>query len=162
MDCKFSVILFFLLNFCESLKLKVGLNILPMSRVYHNRILPHFSTQNQAMCHGNIGSSQCSRRFLNIVGQNPSVSKSNQLHVVISRVIFIIICCYIPHIPLKWWVVFLKSWTSTGSYVTSDWFYSFLGSSPIEIQSKPHQNSGIHTLPMWSWSLIVASTMDSR
>ena len=32
---------------------------------------------------------QCPRRFLGIIGQNPSVSKSNWLHVVIFQFFFI-------------------------------------------------------------------------
>ena len=39
------------------LKPKVGLKILPMSRVCHHRLfLLAFSTQNQDMCHGTFGS----------------------------------------------------------------------------------------------------------
>ena len=72
-------------------------------------------------------------RFWGIIGQVPSVSKSNRLHVVIFRFFFINLR-YILWIPLKWWVIFLKSWTSTdyfsnstGSSVTSGRFSPFIG-----------------------------------
>ena len=48
-----------------------------------------------------------SRRFLGIISQNPSVSKSNRIHVVIFRCLFDNLIC-IPQI-LKQLVIFLKS-----------------------------------------------------
>ncbi len=51
--------------------------------------------------------------FLGIISQNPSVSKSNQLHVDIFCFIIIYKLTYIPKIPLKWSIVFLKFGTST-------------------------------------------------
>ena len=60
---------------------------------------------------------QCPRRFLGIIGQDPSVSKSNWLHVVTIFQFFLIKLRNIPQILLKWWVIFLNSWTSTGSSV---------------------------------------------
>ena len=61
----------------------------------------------------------------NITGWDPSVCKSNQLHVDMLRFSFIKLR-YIPYIPPKWSVIFLQSWTSvayfsnsTGSFVTN-------------------------------------------
>ena len=56
---------------------------------------------------------QCPGRFLGITGQYPSVCKSNQLHVDILRFSFIKLG-YILYILLKWPIIFLQSWTSTG------------------------------------------------
>ena len=53
-------------------------------------------------------STQCPGRFLGIINQNPSVSKSNWLHVVIFRFFFISLK-YIPEIPLKRLVAILES-----------------------------------------------------
>ena len=39
--------------------------------------------------------------------------------------VFFTIVRFILQIPLKWWRIFLKSWTSTGSYVTSGQFSLF-------------------------------------
>ena len=66
--------------------------------------------------------------ILGIISWDPSVCKSNQLHVDILR-----FSCMklgnIPSIPLKWPVIFLQSWTSTGDFsnstgstVTNCWF----------------------------------------
>ena len=57
-----------------------------------------------AKCHHVI---RCPRRFLNIVGQNPSASNSNQLHVVNLWNVFINMR-YSLHIPLKRLGYFLK------------------------------------------------------
>ena len=62
--------------------------------------------------------SQWSGRFLCIIGRDPSVCKSNRLHVDILR-LFYIVLRYIPWIPLKWSVILLKSWTSTGCFSNS-------------------------------------------
>ena len=45
---------------------------------------------------------------MGIIGQHPSHAKFNRLHVVISHFFFINMR-YIPHIPLKQAVIFLKS-----------------------------------------------------
>ena len=70
---------------------------------------------------------------LSLTGQDPSVSKSIQLHVDIFRVFFINLR-YILKIPLKWSVNFLKSWTSTGHFlnltsssVNNCWFSPDIG-----------------------------------
>ena len=44
----------------------------------------------------------------------PSVPESYRLHVDIFRVSLIKLGYIILRIPLKWWVIFLQSWTSTG------------------------------------------------
>ena len=61
---------------------------------------------------------QWSGRFLGITGWDPSVCKSNRLHVDILRFSFIKLG-YILWIPLKWSVSFLQSWTSTGYFSNS-------------------------------------------
>ena len=68
---------------------------------------------------------QWSERFLGITGWDPSVCKSNRLHVHILRFSFIKLG-YSLYIPLKLSAIFLHSWTSTGyvsnstrSFVTS-------------------------------------------
>ena len=60
---------------------------------------------------------QWSGRFLGVTGWDPSVWKSNRLHVHILRFPFPELG-YILYIPLKQSVVFLQSWTSTG-YVSN-------------------------------------------
>ena len=79
------------------------------------------------------GWSQWSGRFLSIIGWDPSVCKSNRLHVGTIR-FFYLNLRYIPWIPLKWSVILLKSWTaaifpsnSTGSSVTNCRFSSIIG-----------------------------------
>ena len=57
-------------------------------------------------------------RFLGITGWEPSFCKSNRLHVDICQFSFIKLG-YISHIPLKWSVNFLQSWTSTGYFSNS-------------------------------------------
>ena len=59
-----------------------------------------------------------STEISSIIGQNHSLLNSKQLHVVIFR-FFLINLMYIPYILLKWWVVFLKSWTWTGYFSPS-------------------------------------------
>ena len=54
-------------------------------------------------------------RFLGTTGWDPSVCKSNRLYIDIPRFSFFIYLGYILQIPLKWPVVFLQSWTSTGN-----------------------------------------------
>jgi hypothetical protein len=70
--------------------------------------------------------------FWGIIGQNPSVSKSNnRLHVVIFW-IFFINSRFIPQIRFTKWVIFLKSfWASTGSSITSGWFSPFISNDAI-------------------------------
>ena len=70
-----------------------------------------------------------SGKFLGIVGQDSSDSKSNWLHVDVFRFCFNHLR-YILEIPLKWSVPFLQSWTSTGyssnssgSSATNRWFF---------------------------------------
>ena len=59
---------------------------------------------------------QCPGRLLGTIGLNPSVSKSNRLHVVVFWFRSINLR-YIPHIPLKGSVIFsLKSWPSNGNF----------------------------------------------
>ena len=49
---------------------------------------------------------------------DPSANKSNRLHVDILRFSFIKLE-YILYFPLKWSVIFLQSWTSTGYFSNS-------------------------------------------
>jgi hypothetical protein len=71
---------------------------------------------------------------MNIIDQNPSVSKSDQLHVTIFQFVYFIDLRYIPtHISIKRLVIFLKSSTLTesssnsfGWYVTNSWFSPFI------------------------------------
>ena len=51
-------------------------------------------------------------------GWDPNVCKSNWLHIDILLVSFIKLG-YILQIPLKWLVIFLQSWTSTGYFSNS-------------------------------------------
>ena len=80
-------------------------------------------------------------RFLDIIGWDPSVCKSNRLHVDILR-FFYINLRYIPQIPLKWSVILLNTWTSTG------YFSNSTGSSItlIEHSSSTRQNVECHTI----------------
>ena len=64
-------------------------------------------------------SGQWSGRVLGIIGWDPSVCKSNQLHVDIHRFSFIKLGYILLQIPLKRWVIFLQSWTSTGYFSNS-------------------------------------------
>ena len=57
-------------------------------------------------------------RFLGIIGWDPSVGKSDRWHVD-NLWFFYINLRYIPYIPLKWSVILMKSWTSTGYFSTS-------------------------------------------
>ena len=61
---------------------------------------------------------QGSGRFVGVTGWDPSVCKSNWVHVHNLRFTFIKLG-YVLHIPLKWSVIFPQSWTSTGSSVTN-------------------------------------------
>ena len=67
---------------------------------------PWFKTGLQEL----IGFHQWSGRFLGITGWDPSICKPNRLHVDISFIKLM----YILKISLKWSVIFLQSWTSTG------------------------------------------------
>ena len=73
-------------------------------------------------------------RFLGIIGQNPSVPKSTWLHVVIFWYSFTDLR-YIPQITLNWWVIFLGSWSSTGSSITSGQFSLFIASAHVMINT---------------------------
>ena len=55
---------------------------------------------------------QWSGRFLGIIGWDPSVCKSNRLHIDSLRFSFIELGNTL-WIPVKWSVIFLQSWTST-------------------------------------------------
>ena len=77
-------------------------------------------------------SNQCLGRFPGTIDQDPSVSKSNWLHVAKFQIFFINLE-HILYIPWKRLVIFLKSWTltaysssSTGLSVTSSWFSPFI------------------------------------
>ena len=85
------------------------------------------------------------RKFLGIVGQVPSDSKSSQLHVDIFRFCFIHLR-YILLIPLKWSVILLKSPTSTiyfsnstGSSVSNRQFFP-----DIDPGQQLHALLGVH------------------
>ena len=89
---------------------------------------------------------QCLGRFFSILGQNPSVSKSNQLQIVIFW--FCLLIWGIFHkSPPKWWVIVLKSWTLTGYFFKLNWFIC---------HDDEFQPAGI-----WSPSLFVDSTQVS-
>ena len=57
-----------------------------------------------------------------------SVSKSNRLYVDILRFFFTNLR-YILYIPLKWWVVFLKSWWTSTTYFSNSTSSSVTSSS---------------------------------
>ena len=57
-------------------------------------------------------------RLLGSTGWDPSVCKSDRSHVHILRFSCIKLW-YILYISLKWLVIFLQSWTSTGSSLTN-------------------------------------------
>ena len=70
--------------------------------------------------------------FWAIIGRDPSVSKSNRLHINTFRLLFIN-SWYILYIPPKQWAILLKSWTSTsyfsnstGSSITNGRFSLFI------------------------------------
>ena len=82
-------------------------------------------------------SNQCPGRFLDIIGRDPSVSKSNRLRVDIPQVFQINLGCFL-YIPQKQPVISLKSWTSTrylsnstDSSLTSSWFLLFISSNSL-------------------------------
>ena len=52
-----------------------------------------------------------------IIGQDPSVSKSNRLHV--NHLSVFLYWGYFPWISSNWRVIFLKSWTLTGYFTNS-------------------------------------------
>ena len=62
-------------------------------------------------------------RFLGIIGWDPSVCKSDLLHVDILWIFFIILG-YILWILLEWSVIFLQFWTSTGYFSKLNRFFS--------------------------------------
>jgi len=69
---------------------------------------PHLKSNTNSLC----------KRFLNITTWDPSVCQSNQLHVDIFQ-FFNTNSKYILEIPLKWSLIFRKSWTSTGYFSNS-------------------------------------------
>ena len=74
---------------------------------------------------------QWSEIFLGITGWDSSVCKSNRLHVDILQFFFIELGD-ILYIPLKWLVIFLQSWTSTGYFSNSTGsFATYCRFSPI-------------------------------
>ena len=73
---------------------------------------------------------QWSGRILGITGWDPSVCKSNRLHVHILRFSFSKLG-YILWIPLRWSVKFLQSWTSTS------YFSKLTGSSATNCRFSP-------------------------
>ena len=75
--------------------------------------------------------STMSGEILGMSSQNSNVFKSNWLHVVIFRVFFINLRC-----TLKRSVIFLQSWTSTGSSISSSRFSPFID---LSVFSKKNQ-----------------------
>ena len=110
------------------------------------------------MAVSNLG--QWSGRFLGMItGWDPSVCKSNQLHVDILRFSFIELG-YILRIPLKCSVIFLQSWTSTGyfsnsigSYVTNWWF-----SLMIDLGGAPEGRFTHHEIGPWKMAFFHGPT----
>ena len=95
---------------------------------------------------------QWSGRILGIISWDPSVCKSNRLHVDIIRVSFLKLG-YILYIPLKWPIIFLQSWTSTayfsnstGSSVTNCRFSPIIGSDGLELIDSIFTYDTIHEL----------------
>jgi hypothetical protein len=80
-------------------------------------------TQLRWINHGLILEEYWSGRILGTIGWDPSVCKSNRLHVDILRFAFIRLG-YIISILLKWSEIFMQSWTSIG-------YFSNLTSSSI-------------------------------
>ena len=86
-------------------------------------------------------------RFLAIIGWDASVCKSNWLHVDILWFSFINLG-YILWIPLKWSIIFLHSWTSTGYFSNStDSFETNCRFSPIIDLTIIRFRNG--TSPLW-------------
>ena len=54
-----------------------------------------------------------------VIGWDPSVCKSNRLHVDMLQFSFIKLGYILYSITLKWSVILLQSWTSTGSFLNS-------------------------------------------
>ena len=87
------------------------------------------------------------QKFWGIVGQDPSDSKSNQLHVDIFRFCFNHLR-HILQIPLKWSAILLNSPTSTG------YFSNSTGSSvtnrrfsPSHVPNAPKYDCLLNTMP---------------
>ena len=110
-------------------------------------------------------------RFSDIIGWDPSVCKSNRLHIDILRFSFLILG-YILWIPLKRSVIFLQSWTSTGyfsnstgSFVTNCRFSSIVGpESPIQAFPSPmldltglylRRSQSAFISPPYVWSQVI-------
>ena len=103
----------------------------------------HINSVWQSSNRDNIGIITMSGRFLGIIGWDPSVSKSNWLHLDIFRFFFIHLR-FILWNPLSRWVVFLKFWISPGYLLNST------GSCVTTVGSP---RSLIHHLLIW-WQQI--------
>ena len=80
-----------------------------------------------------VNTSMCIAMYVgpHTLHDGPSVSKSNRLHVVSFWFFFIKLRYILLHIPLKWWVIFMKSWTSTS------YFSNLTGSSVASRRFSP-------------------------
>ena len=87
----------------------------------------------QTSRHGNFKSGQCPGRCLRIIGRDPSVSKSHRFHVDIFQFASLELG-YILQIPLKWWVILLNPWASTGSSSNSNGSPRPLNQADIQIR----------------------------
>lgn len=88
-------------------------------------------------------------KFLNIVGQDPSVYKSNWLHVD-NRFVFIDLR-HVLYIPLKLSVNFMKSWTWTC------YFSNATGSSKTSGQTLPVHCPQLLAIIFTQWSMCCIS-----
>ena len=98
-------------------------------------------------------------RFLGmIIGWDPSLCKSNRLHVVDILRFFFIDLRYIPQILLKWSAILLKSPTSTGCFsnstgssVTNRRFFPDMGFSVAYHGRSQNQTTHqeFHQLQLW-------------
>jgi hypothetical protein len=132
------------------------------------RIYPNFVKENRRMSTSNRldlqntristdGYAQKSPRTVLgiIIGWDPTVCKSNRLHVDILRSSLMKLG-YILYIPLKWWVIFfLQSWwiltgyfpNSTGSCVTNRRFSRIIAMNPYTSRSSTgHDRQNKRTL----------------
>ena len=112
---------------------------------------------------------QWSGRFLGIIGWDPSVCKSNRLYVDILRFSFIK-WRYFLQIPLKWSIIFMQSWTSTGyfsnstgSFATNCWFspiMGFIGSQRLFLCCLPPSEKA-HTC-LWIYDHLIICVRDQK
>ena len=89
-------------------------------------------------------------RFLGIIGWDPEVCKSNWLHVDSLRFSFIKLRYILLWIPLKWSVIILQSWTSTGYFsnstglsVTNCRLSQIIGVHDLYSQPRQHLNRAV-------------------